>query len=129
MKFWLCCVTLTFFLVGNVFADPVPSTCPEAIQGTCAHFQYGDGAATGRYIVSGEPGGFDCVVTRASNSISCVFDQNNCPEVPPEGDGHNFPDVVSCEGCGDATSFSINEAKCCLIFGQPTNPATGTQYC
>lgn len=104
-------------------------TCEQAIDGTCAHFLYGDGYETGNYIASGEPGGLYCVVESLNNSTECIFDATECPDPAPSGvDGHNIPGIVVCTGC-EGSPFSINEAKCCLIYGQSTNPNTGDPLC
>ena len=129
----------------------VPSyTCFEAIEGTCKHYAIGD--AQDLYEVQvphQEDGNFDvCTVSNSDGSgVDCLFDAMNCPVPPTPGldghdepgvvtctgcegttpglDGHDEPGVVTCTGCEGGTSFSIREAKCCVAFGQPTNPATG----
>ena len=108
--------------------------CWEAVQGTVAHYAYGNGSNLpcgeeweGGDIEGGIPpkGGVGCTLAGGIDSVGCWFIGENCPSIPlPPGDPHTFPDVAECTGCAQASGalpgkYSINQAKCCLKTGHP----------
>lgn len=111
---------------GNVAANTY--TCEEAVIGTCKHYHHGDGSGEGIEVETNPPKFDWCIVTRGG--VTCDIDAFDCPAHYP-GDGHDAPGVAYCEGCGEKSPgpFSVNEAKCCLAYGQPTNPNTGGTHC
>lgn len=116
---------LTFL---NINLANAQATCQQALKGTFLHFSVGDGASP--YIeVFKFSNSF--VVTDILSGTSCTFLTNACPTPPPAGvDGHDIPGLASCAPCAGATgSLSINQAKCCIIHGQTTNPSDGSNYC
>ncbi len=125
---------LGLFVLG-VFAaqDSFAITCRDAVKGTCMHYSIGDGSKDKSYEVDNVYPDFTfCGIYRPSMGVYCTFDINQCPVPPPAGDPHNFPGVAYCLGCGSSSypqPFSINEAKCCLKYGQPLNPSTQQPYC
>ncbi|MCB0334750.1 MAG: hypothetical protein KDD62_00550 [Bdellovibrionales bacterium] len=103
-------------------------SCEAAIGGTCGHFGIGDGSGYPQFEIENWTMAIDmtwqtCEVT-ATNldpEVTCTFDSRNCPETATE-DGPDEPGVVWCSGCSELGPFSINEAKCCLIRGEPSGP-------
>ena len=127
-------VLLAFFSLFVTDVAVATITCEQAVASTCGHFsnpwQYPDITVT--YGTIAPP---YCKIYNAENGITCMFEGGFCPNPPtPNTEGHNEPGVVTCLGCQDDPYNlpfvgSINEGKCCILFGQPTNPNTGEVFC
>lgn len=123
----LCCLVPSFaFGLPAVEVQPVTDfTCEQAVDGTCKHFDIGDGANHPEievdYRIDLPPA---CRLFNPVMGVDCYFDAYECRNAPPVRDveGHDVPGVVYCLGCGSALQYSITEAKCCLAHGQPTPP-------
>lgn len=119
---------IVFGFVALANAQVVPPagvSCEDAIDGTCRHFDYGDGSEEGFDVMLPYPGDYGvCEVEDPISGIWCEFNDMNCPNPGTGVDGHNEPGVVECQGCDgeDSGSYSINEAKCCLYHGTPKGP-------
>ena len=89
------------------------------------HYDFGDGSGLYEVMVPNEDNHEVCTVKNTQAGVECVFDAMECP-VPgtPGVDGHDEPGVVECTGCEGQSTFTISEAKCCLAFQVPYNPAT-----
>jgi hypothetical protein len=130
----LACSVLTS---SSAFAMPIMEEvpveaiigCEDSVFGTCAHFSYGDGAGPDfeveDWVVSLPEQYESCDIESNTTGISCTLNSEFCP-VPawPDVQGSDIPGVASCDSCGGQSPFigTINEAKCCLIVGQPTGP-------
>jgi hypothetical protein len=112
-------------------APPAPPSCYASAGGTCGHYYYGDGALPeieADWIQGVNHDWHQCTIENTNTGVTCTIDSRFCPvPAPPGMDGHQQPGVATCTGC-TMVSGSINEAKCCLMYGIPTDPV-GHPYC
>ena len=119
--------------------EPAEVPCAVAAIMSCDHFAIGDVAGP-RYDVSFVYDGeykVNCDIKDNDYGANCIIDTAQCPNPEPAGvSPYDIPNIAMCY-CGEVdengepalTFHSINEAKCCLIEGQPTNPQTGQPNC
>ena len=108
-------------------------SCEDAVEGSCAHFDEGGGGANHGFDVTWwteDP--IVCSIDDPGSNVDCTLAVSACPDPATDPDGHNEPGIALCDGCDDSESAftgTINQAKCCLIHGQTTNPDTGGAFC
>jgi hypothetical protein len=129
-------LSLTIYSSATATPPETPASqaqsCEDEIDGTCRHFDYGDGSEDPSFTVLFMHAEYESCTIESTTGSVCDFDIDFCPNPPTPGvRGQDEPGVVDCNDCGGQSfgSYSIAEAKCCLIYGQPTNPAHGSPRC
>jgi hypothetical protein len=138
---------LIMFSLSNVIladdiieATPLPgNACLYAILTTERHFEFGDGSVYGVEVLrlggSVEPPAPPIATAMGrfidGRYVRCDLYGEYCPEqIEHNENPHLIPDVGRCTGCSNGTqestnttiNTSIQEAKCCLMYGTTTSP-------